>query len=62
MKEILILLYILNTCIIAGMIGGWIVVKMFTFSVPIIPKKENNKSFYILAAIHIVLGILILKL
>lgn len=51
---------LLTSLIFAIAVQEWIW-KLFTFRVPLVPKKENHIPFYILAAIHLILTIIIFK-
>lgn len=59
MQAIEIICFLLSI-VIASIVATNYIADLFTFSVPLVPKKENKIPFYIMVAVDIILAIILL--
>ena len=58
MQAIQIIFFLLSI-VIASIIAANYIVDLFTFSVPLVPKKKNNIPLYVMIAVDVILLIII---
>ena len=58
MQAIEIICFLLSI-VIASIVATNYIADLFTFSVPLVPKKENNIPFYVMIVVDAILAIII---
>jgi hypothetical protein len=58
MQAIQIIFFLLSV-VIASIVATNYIADLFTFSVPLVPKKENNIPLYVMIAVDVILLIII---
>ena len=59
--QVLVIIFILLSIVILSIFITGQIWKLFTFSVPLVPKKENNFPFYVMIVVDIILFFIIIN-